>query len=138
MVKSKEQLQVLPDDSTDVFKRNVIDRYMDRPKSGKFACLKNVCLAQFASYYYKKSSPENDYQTEIIGEDIEDKDNDIAIGLPKKIVLEKSREVMTSRNQSWVLPHYKPSRKLHPEKFAYHLLLLFYSFAKEEDQKQPS
>ena len=40
-------------------------------------------LAQFESYYYKKSTSENDYQPEIIEEDIEDKDNDFVIGLPK-------------------------------------------------------
>ena len=66
MVKSKEELEVLPDDSTDVFKRNIIDRYMDHPKNGNFACLRNVCLAQFASYYYKKSTSENYYQPEIL------------------------------------------------------------------------
>ena len=83
IVKSKEELEVLSDDSTDAFKRNIIDRYMDRPKSGKFACLKNVCLAQFASYYYRKSTSE-DYQPKIFEEDIEDNGKDFAIGLQKK------------------------------------------------------
>ena len=32
MVKLKEELEVLSDDSTDVFKQNIFDRYMDRPK----------------------------------------------------------------------------------------------------------
>ena len=63
MLQSKEELEVLSDESTDVFKQ----------------------LAQFESYYYKKSTSENDYQPEIIEEDIEDKDNDFVIGLPKKI-----------------------------------------------------
>ena len=58
---------------------------MDRPRSGKSACLKNVCLAQFALYYYKKSTSENDYKPEILKEDIEDKDNYFAIGLPNKL-----------------------------------------------------
>ena len=70
-IRSKEELEVLSDDSTDAFKRNIIDRYMDRPKNGKFACLKNVCLAQFASYYYRKSTSENDYQPKILEEGIE-------------------------------------------------------------------
>ena len=48
MVKLKEELEVLSDDSTDVFKQNIFDRYMDRPKSGKFAYLQNVSLTQFA------------------------------------------------------------------------------------------
>ena len=84
MLQSKEELEVLSDDSTDVFKQNIIDKYMDQPKNGKFVRLKNVCLAQFESYYWKKSTSENDYQPEIIEEDIENKDNDFVIGLPKK------------------------------------------------------
>ena len=60
MIKSKEELKELSDYSTDVFKRNVIDRYVDRPVYGEFPCLKNVYLAQFASYYYKKCISEND------------------------------------------------------------------------------
>ena len=35
MIKSKEELEVLSDDTTDVFKQNIIDRYMDRPRSRK-------------------------------------------------------------------------------------------------------
>ena len=48
MVKLKEELEVLPDDSSDVFKQNIFDRYMDYPESGKFVCLQNVCLTLFA------------------------------------------------------------------------------------------
>ena len=54
MIKSKEELELLPDKSTDIFKKSIIDKYMDRPTFGKFASLKAVCLAQFASLYYKK------------------------------------------------------------------------------------
>ena len=54
MIKSKEELELLPDKSTDIFKKSIIDKYMNRPTSGKFASLKTVCLAQFASLYYKK------------------------------------------------------------------------------------
>lgn len=47
MVKLKEELEVLPDDSSDVFKQNIFNRYMDHPESGKFVCLQNVCLTQY-------------------------------------------------------------------------------------------
>ena len=40
MVKLNEELEVFSDGSTDVFKQNIIGRYMDRPKSGKFECFK--------------------------------------------------------------------------------------------------
>ena len=54
MIKSKEKLELLPDNNTDIFKKSITDRYMDPPTCGKFASLKIVCLAQFASLYYKK------------------------------------------------------------------------------------
>lgn len=56
-------------------------------------CLKNVCLTQFVSYYYKTSAYEDNYLSKTLGENIEDKDNDFAVGLPKQIVLKKSHEV---------------------------------------------
>ena len=40
---------------------------------------------------------------------------------------------MVRRNQKLVLRYYKPNRQLYPEKFAYHVLLLFYPFINESD-----
>ena len=104
---------------------------MDRPICGKSASLKTVCPAQFASLYCKKTS-DNDYQPNILEENIE-KENDCNTALRKKIVVKKSREVMIRRNQKLVLRYYKPNRQLYPEKFAYHVLLLFYPFINEID-----
>ena len=72
MIKSKEELGLLPDNSSDIFKKSIIDRYMGRPTCGKFASLKTVCLACFASRYYKKTS-DNDYQPNIIEETLKKK-----------------------------------------------------------------
>ena len=66
MIKSKEKLELLPDNSADIFTKSIIDRYMDRPTCAKLASLKNFCLAQFASLYYKKTSSEKDYQPNIL------------------------------------------------------------------------
>ena len=43
MIKSKEELELFPDNSIAILKRSMIDKYMDRPTS-----LKTVCPAQFA------------------------------------------------------------------------------------------
>ena len=83
MIKSKEELELLLDNSTDIFKKSIIDRYMDWATSGKFASLKTVCLAQFASLYYKKTSSDNDYQANNQKENIE-KENNCNTTLPKK------------------------------------------------------
>ena len=45
----------------------------------------------------------------------------------------KSREIIIRRNQKLVLHYYKPNRQLSPEKFAYHVLLLFYPFIDKSD-----
>ena len=100
---------------------------MDWPTCGKFPSLKTVRLAQFASLFYQNNSSDNDYQLNILKENIE-KENDCNTTLPKKIILKKSGEVMISRNQKLVLCYYKPNKQMYPEKFAYHVLLLFYPF----------
>ena len=63
-----------PGDSTDVFQRNILDRYLDKPdftfKSGKFAYLNYLCYAEFLSYYYvyckSKEEAENDNQPVVL------------------------------------------------------------------------
>ena len=123
--KSKEALVVLSDVSINVFKRNIIDRFMGHPVWGRFSYLRNVRLAQFVSYYYKKRISENDYQSDILEEDIDDKDKGFATGLFQKYILEEFDEVITRRYERLVLRYYKPNKKLHPEKFSYDLVLQF-------------
>ena len=51
MFRRKEDLEGVPGDGTDIFQRNMLDRYLDRPdatlKSGKFAYLDSICFAEF-------------------------------------------------------------------------------------------
>ena len=69
MIKSKEEIKELPGDCTVIFKRNIVDRYIDHSVCGNSACLKNVLLVKFASCYYKKSISEKDNQPGHLGED---------------------------------------------------------------------
>ena len=39
MIKSEEELELLPDSSTDIFKKSIIDKYMDRPTSANMESL---------------------------------------------------------------------------------------------------
>ena len=54
--RSKEEIDELPEDSCDIFKRNMIDRYMDRPNKtflgGKYSILDSFCYAEFLAHYY--------------------------------------------------------------------------------------
>ena len=59
MVKSLKDLQLLDETSTEIFQRNLIVRYAERPYLPN--SINNLCFAQFAAYYYKsvKYSSEN-------------------------------------------------------------------------------
>ena len=64
MCRRKEDLDELPEDTTDVFQRIMLDRCTDRPDSsfqnGKFAAIDLICFAEFLSCYHvqSKSKPE--------------------------------------------------------------------------------
>ena len=61
MCKSARELEELPDDSVEVFKKNNLDRYMERPnvtfKKGKYALLDGFCYAEFLSNYDLETKP---------------------------------------------------------------------------------
>ena len=54
--RKKEEIDELPEDSIDIFQRNMIDRYIDRPNSsflnGKYRILDYLCYAEFLAHYY--------------------------------------------------------------------------------------
>ena len=54
----------LDDDSTDIFNSNIIERYSDRPHrnfmNGIYSEVENLCLAEFAAFYYKHYQTEDD------------------------------------------------------------------------------
>ena len=56
VAKSQDELEELDHDSTDVFKSNIIERYSIRPQS--IPAVNNLCLADFAAYYYKEYKKE--------------------------------------------------------------------------------
>ena len=65
-----KKLSKLPDDSSNIFKKSNIDRYMERPSAtfcnGKYSILDNFCYAEFLAYYTFENKPSNtgEYQPE--------------------------------------------------------------------------
>ena len=55
MCLNEEEIKELPEDSTDIFKKNMIDRYMDHPNSqfvgGKYGAVAFICFADFLANY---------------------------------------------------------------------------------------
>ena len=72
--KKKCQVDELPKDSTEIFQRNMLDRYLDCPdesfKNGVYREISNMCFSEFLSLLYLKSRTtkylENDYQPAIL------------------------------------------------------------------------
>ena len=92
VAKSQQELDDLDDESTDIFKSNIIERYAIRPKS--IASIENLCLAEFAAYYYKdyrKDCQETaDAQPEVLTDhviEVQQDSSDPELSLPNKIRL---------------------------------------------------
>ena len=53
--RSREEIDELPEDSVDVFKRSMIDRYLDKLNltfsNGNYSVLNNFCYPEFVAHY---------------------------------------------------------------------------------------
>ena len=96
--KFKDELSQLPEDSTDVFKKNNLDRYTERPdknfKGGKLSVLDEICYAEFLPFYVIETKPreDNDSQPEVLVDD----NIEVPLSYPKIIPLMKSKDKMSS------------------------------------------
>ena len=130
IAKCQRELEELDDDSTDVFKSNIIERYStnDRPH-----IVDHLCLAEFATHYYKeyKKNPdeENDVQPNVLSDDLVESQYVQAsdLILPKTIELINSKEIMNCRKIKAVIRcHY------------HHLLMLYLPWRKESELQGPN
>ena len=140
--RSKEEIDELPEDSVDVFKRNMVDRYLDRPNltfsNRKFGILDSFCFAEFVAHYYLLPKQSNDYvndsQPAVLQELILEI-NHSACNYPSTIPLMNSKEKLKCRQVKAILRYYVPNRHKYPEKYAHHLLFMLYPFRNEQDLK---
>ncbi len=139
VAKEQRELDELDDESTDIFKSNIIDRYSLRPSS--IPIVSNMCLAEFASFYtkdykYSKNSDENDSQPDVLTDDIIELQNtDTEQCLPKRIKLENCNEYMKCRKVRAVLRYHTPNKRKEPEHYFHHLLMLYYPWRDEGNLK---
>ena len=138
VAKSKPELDELPDDSTDIYKSNIIERYIIRPST--IPAVDNLCLAEFAAYYYKEYKTEciDDAQPEILSEDVTElhvqlsANSGVTSQLPPKIKLLKTNEVMKCRKSKAVIRYHTPNKTKEPEQYFHHLLVLYYPWRNED------
>ena len=137
--RSKEEIDELPEDSTDIFKRNMVDRYIDRPNrtflKGKYRVLDDFCYAEFLAHYYllpKKSDDSiNDSQPIVLQESLSE-ENQTTCNYPATLPLMNSKEKLKCRLVKAISRYYLPNRHKDPEKYAHHILFMFSPFRNEE------
>ena len=135
-----EEIEELNPDSTAIFKRNMVDRYIDRPKSqyknGMYGIVDHICFAIFVAHYYLdyENKNQNDSQPVVLGEETKENPQGISEPLSKSLPLMSSSEKLKLRKTRQVLRHHVPNKHLHPEKFA-HYLFMFYPFRDENALK---
>ena len=135
VAKSQEEINALEDDSTDIFMSNIIVRYSDRPN-----IVDQLCLAEFAAYYYKdyKKDPYefNDVQPNVLSDDLVESNhfsNCESVFPPMNIKLNNGQEIMKRRKIKAVIRFHTPSKAKESEKFYHHLLMLYFPWRKETD-----
>jgi len=140
VAKSQQELDDLEDDSTDIYKSNIIERYSIRPDY--IPTVRNMCLAEFAAYYYKDyktdAAETADSQPEVLSDDIIEQSqitvsNDDVQTYPNKIRLMNGTEFMKCRKVKAVIRYHTPSKAKEPEKYFHHLLMLYYPCRDESE-----
>ena len=137
VTKSQQELEDLDDDSTDVFKSNIVERYSIRPDS--IPSIDKLCLAEFAAYYYKdyrKDSDEtSDAQPEVLTDEViqTQHSNSQDISLPLTIKLMNTKEKMKCRKVKAVIRYHTPNKTKEPERYFHHLLMLYYPWRNESE-----
>ena len=93
----EDEISDLPEDSKEIFKRNMIDCYIDRPnanyENGKYAVLDSMCFAEFLRYYSlakRNHNLDNDYQPEELTNKVIEENRDQHVSYPKLVPLMSS------------------------------------------------
>ena len=137
---SEEEIEKLPGNSSDIFKINNIDWYKDQPNlsfcGGKYSVLDSFCFAGFVAHYtlYKSdeiNSVECEYQPDLPPDILLESNHDCQY--PKVIKLMNCNEKMKCHKAQHILFYHVPNKYRFPEKYAHHLLFLFYSFCSESE-----
>ena len=54
LLKSKEELVDMRENSNDIYKTEIIEKYTDQIATGRFYVLQSLCFAGFGASHYKK------------------------------------------------------------------------------------
>ena len=135
---AEHEISELQEDSKKIFKRNIVDRCVDRPNltssNGKFAVLDAFYFAECSRYYYLSSNTkykENNYQPEERDDEIVEDISNSDYLCPRNIKLLSNKKIKY-RKTPCVLQYYVPNKETKPEKYAHHMLFMYYPFRDEK------
>ena len=132
--RTEEELSELPEDSPDVFKRNMLDRYMDRPdetyRNGKYSAVDRMCFAEFCSHYYLSNSKciVNDNQPHVLEDELIEQNHNICSYPATLPLMSNNNEKLKCRKVRAILRYHVPNQNKRPEEYAHHLLFMYYPF----------
>ena len=95
----------------------------------KYGILDNFCYAEFLAYYTLENKPSKtgEYQPDEFDDNLIENNREECSYRPK-IKLMISGETMRCRKLWRILRYHVPNKLLSPEKFAHHVMLLFFPF----------
>lgn len=132
---TRKEIAELPDESTQLYKRNMLDRYMERPVHGTCAVLQDMCFSHFVKrYQLSKKLDDNDCQPNELKDELIEGNHCCIEGFPKVINLGKN-EKLVCRKVDFVLRYHVPNEYKFPEQYAHHLLFMFFPFRSESELK---
>ena len=140
--RTEVELSELPEDSTDVFKRNMLDRYMDRPnetyKNGKYSVVDTMCFAEFCSHNYLSNSKcnDNENQPDVLEDELIEQNHNICSYPSTLPLMSNNNEKLKCRKVRAILRYHVPNQNKRPEEYAHHLLFMYYPFRNEEEYVQ--
>ena len=80
-------------------------------------------------------SKDNDYQPEVLVDDLIENNQASDIHYPPSIPITSANEKLKRRKVPYVLKYHVPNQHTHPEKYAHHLLLMYFPFRNENELK---
>ena len=124
-----------------ILKKNMIDRYIDRPNlsfcGDKYSVLDSFCFSEFLQYYYlaPSKSKDNDYQPEILLDDLIENNHASDIDYLSSIPIMSANEKLKCRKVPYGIKYHVPNQHTHPEEYAHHLLFMHFAFRNENELK---
>ena len=114
VLRSQKEIGDLPDDSNDILKRNILDRYVDRVDESfcnvQYGVLNKFCYAEYLRFYHiVPSANENNWQPMELKDELLEVNSPPA-GYPIVISLMSSKEKMKCRKLPSAFRYFTPNK----------------------------